>query len=313
MDHEAIARLAADHGRHLWALGYRLTGSAADADDLVQETLLRAIERPPARTGEPLRPWLVRVAVNLGRDLLRARKKRGYVGPWLPSPVEIEDEPEMFTEPRGAEGRYDLVESASMAFLLALEALTPNQRAVLLLCDVFDYSVREAAEALGISEANVKTTHHRARRALEAYDRDRVPRTPELVAQTRAALARFLGAIGAKDGRAVEAMLAAEVKHLSDGGGEFFAARIPIVGRERVARVLIGIDRFRDPAARFALRDLSGLPALVVEQDPRPGVAPRIVMQCALGRDGLIEAVYATLATRKLTRVKPISPAPSPP
>src|SRR5438552_11485670 len=76
------------HERFLWGLCYRLTGNAADADDLVQETFVRALERPPARTDVPWRPWLVRVAVNLGRDLLRRRRRAGYVGPWLPAPID---------------------------------------------------------------------------------------------------------------------------------------------------------------------------------------------------------------------------------
>ncbi len=79
------------HRRFLWGLCYRLTGSAADADDLVQETFVRAIELPPARLGDPLRPWLVRVAVNLGRDLLRRRRRVPYKGPWLPSPIETDE------------------------------------------------------------------------------------------------------------------------------------------------------------------------------------------------------------------------------
>ena len=170
--------LAREYGAHrafLWGLCYRLTGSAADAEDLVQETFVRALSHPPARTDEPWRPWLVRVALNLGRDLLRRRRRRRYVGPWLPSPIETEDVPPSF-EPAGDESpaaRYDLLESVSFAFLLALEALTPAQRAVLLLRDVFDYSVRETARALGFTEANVKTLHLRARRALAAYDRTR--------------------------------------------------------------------------------------------------------------------------------------------
>src|ERR1700720_2824076 len=81
--------------RLLWGLCYRMTGNAADADDLVQETFVRAIEKPPRRTSEALRPWLVRVAINLSRDLLRQRKRRGYVGAWLPSPIptDLEESP----------------------------------------------------------------------------------------------------------------------------------------------------------------------------------------------------------------------------
>src|SRR5262249_19652970 len=154
-----------------------MTGVAADADDLVQETFLRAIERPRAADAA-LRPWLVGVARNLARDQRRRRRRRGWSGPWLPSPVETgDDEASPSFEPSATEGRYDLLESCTFAFLLALEALTPQQRAVLLLREVFDYSVTETAAALDLSTANVKTTHHRARRAMAAYDAHRRPPT----------------------------------------------------------------------------------------------------------------------------------------
>ena len=116
-----------------------MTGNAADADDLVQETFVRAIKRPPPRTDEPWHLWLVRVAINLSRDLLRQRKRQSYEGQWLPSPIETV--PPTFDPPDESGNpatRYDLIESVSFAFLLALEALTPTQRAVLVLRDVFD-------------------------------------------------------------------------------------------------------------------------------------------------------------------------------
>src|SRR5262245_64359890 len=115
-----LATAAADalepHRRHLWGLCYRMTGNAADADELVQETFIRAMEHPPARTDEPWRPWLVRVAVNLGRDLLRCRKRRPYTGPWLPSPIETGDEASPSSSAisdgqNSPEVRYDLLES----------------------------------------------------------------------------------------------------------------------------------------------------------------------------------------------------------
>src|SRR5687767_12106876 len=135
------------HQRDLWALLYRMTGSVADADDLLQETFARAIERPPPRLDLPMKPWLARVALNLARDHLRARRRVQYYGPWLPMPLETTEETSPPSFDPGPEWRYDLLESVSFAFLLALEALTPSQRAVLLLRDVFDYSVRETAEA----------------------------------------------------------------------------------------------------------------------------------------------------------------------
>ncbi|HKK50506.1 MAG TPA: sigma-70 family RNA polymerase sigma factor, partial [Myxococcota bacterium] len=147
----------------LFGLLYRLTGSFADAEDLVQSTFERALERPPPETDRPWRPWLVRVAMNLGRDHLRRRRRRRYDGPWLPAPMPTPDMPSAeeesgldAPEPWSTQGRYELMESVSYAFLLALEELTPSQRAVLLLRDVFDYSGRETAEALELSEPGVR-------------------------------------------------------------------------------------------------------------------------------------------------------------
>src|SRR5215468_10628771 len=178
----AFDRLFDEHRRFLWGLCYRMTGSAADADDVVQDTFVRAMQHPPQRADLPLRPWLTKVALNLSRDVLRRRKRRDYVGPWLPSPIETDQEAggPPSHEPvvdglHTLEGRYDLLESVSFAFLIALERLTPTARAVLLLRDVFDYSVKETAGALDRSEANVKTTHHRARQTMAAYNGVRLP------------------------------------------------------------------------------------------------------------------------------------------
>ncbi|AUX26516.1 RNA polymerase sigma factor [Sorangium cellulosum] len=301
-----------EHERFLWALSYRLTGSAADADDIVQETFVRALERPPARTDEPVRPWLTRVALNLGRDVLRRRKRRPYDGPWLPSPIEAEPEPPSFELPGkdGTEHRYDLLESASFAFLVALEALTPRQRAVLLLRDVFDYSVQETAAALDLSEACVKTTHHRARRALEPYDRDRCRPSPELVERSGAALVRFLRTLATHDVPAIEALLSEGVRVVNDANGEFKAARKIVAGRSRVARFCAGVLRFGyGGEARHAIRLLNGLPALVVERLGGSGkIAPRYVTRCDIDADGRITVIHTVLASRKLTAVRPLAP-----
>jgi len=149
----------------LWGLCYRMTGVAADADELVQETFARAIERPPPAVDEDWHRWLVRVATNLSVDRLRARRRRAYSGSWLPSPVETPDVLESVTDERaGVEANYQRLESVSYAFLLALEALAPKARAVLILCDVFDYPAGEVAALLDTSESNVRVLHHRARR-----------------------------------------------------------------------------------------------------------------------------------------------------
>jgi len=310
-DPALLKELHREHAPFLWGLSYRLTGSAADADDLVQETFVRALERPPPDTTEPMRPWLARVALNLGRDLLRRRRRRRYVGPWLPSPIETgEDatlagyEPVLAGE-RTTEGRYDLVESVSMAFLLALEVLTPKQRAVLLLRDVFDYSVAETASALDVSESDVKVTLHRARRALEAYDRERCIPTNELRARSRAALESLVGALATGDMRSAEKLLADSATALTDGGGEFFAARKPIVGRERVLRFYRNIGKARLPHSTFEIRTINGLPALVgIFSDRARGQPPRLVQQLVLDKEGRVRSLLSFVATAKLTAIR---------
>ncbi len=304
----AVAPKLAEHGRLLWGVCYRMTGSAADADDLVQETFLRAIERPPPRPDEPMAPWLTRVAVNLCRDTLRRRRRRGYVGPWLPSPIEEEGPAFEFEGEGGTEGRYDLLESVSFAFLLALEVLTPNQRAALLLRDVFGRSVRETAEALGASEAAVKVLHHRARRALAPYEasREQTRPTPALAAEVSAALQRFLGALAAGDEAALAGAFAAGVEALNDGGGEFLAARAVVRGAARVARLYLGLAKKGTPVERLGFRVLNGTPAIVAERPLRGREAPRFVLACDLDAEGRIVRLYSVLATRKLARVAPL-------
>jgi RNA polymerase sigma-70 factor (ECF subfamily) len=301
----AIEQLFGDHRRFLWSLSYRMTGNAADADDVVQDTFVRMMERPPARTGESLRPWLVRVALNLSRDLLRRRKRREYVGPWLPSPIPTDEESappshEPVVGGRTLEDRYDLLESVSLAFLIALEQLTPTQRAVLLLREVFDYSVTETAEALDLTDANVKTTHHRARKAMTAYNSARVPPTAPVQDASRAALFEFLRRLDASDVAGVEALLARDVKTTTDGGGEFRSALRTIAGRDKVARFYVAIAHVGQGVTVRPLM-LNGLPAVLIEVASAPErVALRSVMQAQLDRDGKISHIYVVSATPKL-------------
>ncbi len=306
-DYQAVFRA---EERFLWGLCYRLTGSAADADDLVQETFVRAIERPPARTDVPWRPWLVRVALNLGRDLLRRRRRARYDGPWLPAPIDTgADASPPAYEPEVAglgttEGRYDLLESVTFAFLLALEALTPTQRAVLLLRDVFDYSAAQVADALDLSVANVRTSHHRARRAMAAYDRDRCRPTRALQAETRAALDRLIACLATQDMAGMEALLTADVRALSDGGGEFHAARKPLLGVRRVATFYTRLAA-RRPAVALDVRMLNGLPAVVMRfAGGLAREAERVVLRVDVGADGRIRAIDTVLATRKLAGLR---------
>lgn len=307
--------------RVLFGLLYRLTGSFADAEDLVQSTFERALERPPPDTGRPWRPWLVRVAMNLGRDHLRRRRRRRYDGPWLPAPMPTpdmpvpEEEPGLDApEPWSTQGRYELMESVSYAFLLALEELTPSQRAVLLLRDVFDYSGRETAEALELSEPGVRQHLRRARRAMAAYDeatrrpaRDR--RDERAGEKDESALSdllgRFLAAIARGDVKALESLLSEDVVLRTDAGGEFFAARLDVRGREKVARYYLNIAK-RSGLPRVTIQRLNGELAIVTElDDPKPGISPRGVTLATLDEAGRLQRLYSVLATRKLRGVPP--------
>ena len=287
----------------LWGLSYRLTGSAFDADDVVQETFVRALTRPPADRARPWRPWLTRVALNVGRDILRKRRRRRYEGPWLPEVVSTADEASPPSFEPGPGPRYDRLESVSIAFLLALEALRPTARAVLLLRDVFDYSVRETAEALDVSEANVKTTHRRARQAMEAYEASREVPTPARQGRAAATLQRFLKCLSAHDVAGVESLLAEDVRTYSDGGGEFRAALRTIVGRDKVVRFFVALTGYATPD-RVDLVQVNGLPAVHMTLPAEPPFAPRAVLQVHTDDEGRIRDVYVVLATRKLAALE---------
>jgi RNA polymerase sigma-70 factor, ECF subfamily len=299
--HDALSRAFAEERGRLWTLCYRLTGSAPDADDLVQETFERALRHPPADLTRPIAPWLTTVATRLGVDRLRHRKSLAYVGPWLPTPIEAEANGPHLTEtgPSPA-ARYGALESVSFAFLVALEALTPKQRAVLVLRDVLDCSGAETAETLEITEADVKVSLHRARGRLESYDRDRVPPTAELRAATLAALTRFLTALMNDDWEGMAAAVRDDVRLVNDAGGEFHAARKPVVGRDKVITFHRKIRRDGVP---FAWRPavLNGLPGVLFTYAPSdPKLATRAVLLATLDREGRIRELDGILATPKI-------------
>ncbi|MEN3332553.1 MAG: hypothetical protein V7641_1918 [Blastocatellia bacterium] len=305
----AYAETLESDRRLLWGLCYRMTGNAADADDLVQETFVRAIEHPPPRTNEPLRPWLVRVAMNLSRDLLRRRRRRDYTGPWLPSPVATDEESLPSFEPAAPAAdspaaRYDLLESISFAFLLALEALTPQQRAVLLLRDVFDYSTAETARALDLTEASVKVTLLRARKRMKDYDQQRADLSPAKREATRRALEQFLLYLNARDTEGLERLLAADVVSLSDGGGEVQAALRPIRGRDKLLRLIAALNAKFRGQPRVEWRELNGLPALLFEEVETTATrATRYTVHIEVDDAGLICRLDSVLAPSKLNAV----------
>lgn len=310
-----------DHQRFLWGLSYRMTGSAADADDILQETFVRLLQKPPANTDEPLRPWLVRVAINLSRDVLRRRRRQGYVGNWLPAPCETENNEDRLAmlnfavegevaDSGNPSARYEMLESVSFAFLLTLELLTPTQRAVLLMRDVFDFNVAETAAILHMTEQNVKTTHHRARRAMREYEEKRfVPHT-SLVEKTGRVVSQLVELLTNRDTEAAARLLAAHVVSVSDGGGEFFAAKVPVIGRAKVALML---SKLFAATANFTSKtqivELNGLFAVVTEREEAPpGFANKVATLFQINDEGLIERIYFVLASRKLTELEKVAP-----
>lgn len=265
---------------------------------------------------------VVRVAVNLSRDILRRRRRQAYVGQWLPAPFETENNEDLLSaldvatatgtsETRDPSARYEMLESVSSAFLLALELLTPTQRAVLLLRDVFDFNVAETAEILHISEQNTKTTHHRARRVMREYEETRLVPRKSLVQKTSRVVAQLVEFLTNRDTEGAAKLLAANVVCISDGGGEFFAARVPIVGQSKVALMLSNLLK---ATAGFNSKtravELNGLFGVTTERDnPPPGYAKKVATLFQINNDGLVERVYFVLASRKLAALPSSSAA----
>jgi RNA polymerase sigma-70 factor (TIGR02957 family) len=218
----------ARHRSLLFTVAYEMLGSAADAEDVVQETWLRWADVDHVVVREP-RAYLVRIVTRQALNRLRtlARRREDYVGEWLPEPL--------LTSPEvGAD--VELAESVSMAMLTVLETLGPAERAVFVLREVFDIPYDEIAEAVGKSPAAVRQIAHRARDHVAA----RRPRVPVSTTEQQEAVDRFLAAIRNGDLHGLLDVLAPDVVVMADGGGLAPAARRPIQGAERVARLLIG-------------------------------------------------------------------------
>lgn len=216
----------------LFSIAYRMTGSASEAEDMVQETYLRFRDTPKSEI-RLLKPYLTTVITHLCLDYLKSAhvQREQYIGPWLPEPILTVEAGLLPVE------TVEQRESISMALLVLLERLTPPERAVFLLHEVFDYSFEEVAEIIGKSPANSRQLFHRAKRHL-AEKQSRF--TPSLETQQQLVL-RFLTASQLGNIHALTALLAQDVISWSDGGGKVSAALRPIVGREAVARLWIGL------------------------------------------------------------------------
>ncbi|MFT4624616.1 MAG: RNA polymerase sigma-70 factor (ECF subfamily) [Myxococcota bacterium] len=279
------------HRPQMWSLAYRLTGTAADADEVVQEAFARAREHDPDPTRD-LRPWLTRVAANLAKDLLRRRKRTPYVGPWLPEPLCTAGLAGWRSAPSDPEAAASIRQSVDYAWMVALEALTPTQRVVLVLRDALGLTGAETAEILGSTAGSVKVQLHRARRAIEAVGSPSGARLTDGVLLTRLGAALAVG-----DAAGVASLLAPDVVVTGDGAGVYAAARRPIIGARRAARLYLALMvRGRRMGFRAVPRMLGHRPALAwTMRDAADGWAPRgaLVFGVDAGRVARVWSVQA--------------------
>ena len=271
----------------LFTVAYEMLGSAADAEDVLQETWLRwaGVDLGTVRDQ---RAYLVRITTRqaLGRLRTLGRRKESYTGTWLPEPL--------LTTPDVAED-VELADCVSMAMLLVLETLTPNERAVFVLREVFDLAYDEIAEAVGKSPAAVRQIAHRARAHVAA----RRPRGVVSAAETRDALEAFQRAAETGDLQSLLDILAPDVVFLGDGGGVVQAVPAPVVGADRVARLLaIGLDRIAG-AASLQPAQVNGFPALTIRFNGEIDTVIAVRLD-----DGLITGLYAVRNPEKLSHME---------
>jgi RNA polymerase sigma-70 factor (ECF subfamily) len=274
------------HRNLLFTVAYEMLGSAADAEDVLQETWLRwaGVDLGAVRDQ---RAYLVRITTRQALGRLRAlgRRKESYVGPWLPEPL--------LTTPDVAED-VELADSVSMAMLLVLETLTPTERAVFVLREVFDLGYDEIAGSVDKSPAAVRQIAHRARAHVAA----RRPRGVVSPNEARNALDAFRRAVETGDLQSLLDILAPDVVLLGDGGGVKQAVLRPVVGADKVGRLLAaGLDRLAAASLRPA--QVNGHPALIVRLDGEIDT----VMAMRID-DGLVTGFYAVRNPEKLSHMR---------
>jgi RNA polymerase sigma-70 factor (ECF subfamily) len=270
----------------LFGLAYRMLGSRAEAEDIVQETYVRWHQAQQDRIDSP-DAWLVTTAGRLAIDRLRRLKteREAYVGPWLPEPIVTE----------APDRNLELADDLSIAFLTLLERLAPEERAAFLLHDVFDVGYREIASVIERSEAACRQVVHRARERVRG-ERKRFDVDESVKASL---LQTFLAAMEARDEQALLALFAPDATWTADGGGKTAAAPRPIVGADRIARLVIGLrEKFWAVDRTIELTMVNGETGLCIRDGQRVTATMSIVT------DGeRIHAVYAVVNPEKLTKV----------
>jgi RNA polymerase sigma-70 factor (ECF subfamily) len=274
-----------DHRPRLFGLAYRMLGSRAEAEDVLQDAYLRWHQAAAEDVDNP-EAWLVTATTRLAIDRLRRLKteREAYAGPWLPEPL--------VAQPPPPDRAMDLADDLSVAFLTLLERLAPDERAALLLHDVFDVSYGRIAAVLERSEAACRQVVHRARERVRG-SRKRF----EADATTRMALLRrFMAAVEARDEQALVELFAPDATWTADGGGKVAASLRPIVGAGRIARVVVGIsEKFWAPSWRLELATVNGETGLCIRD------GGRLVAVMSIETDGeQILNVYAIVNPDKL-------------
>ncbi|MDG4798844.1 RNA polymerase sigma-70 factor [Micromonospora sp. WMMD1082] len=274
------------HRNLLFTVAYEMLGSAADAEDVLQETWLRWVKVDLGQVRDQ-RAYLVRMTTRQSLNRLRTMKRRRevYVGSWLPEPL--------LTTPDVAED-VELAESVSMALMLVLETLSPTERAVFVLREAFDVTYDEIAAAVNKSPAAVRQIAHRARQRVDA----RRPRVAVSPGETRAALESFRRAIDARDLQGLLDVLAPDVVLVADGGGVKQAVPRPIIGADKVVRVFFSGLRKADVPLSVDPAVVNGNPALLVRLDGELDGVIAIRVESAR-----IAGLYYVRNPEKLTRI----------
>lgn len=280
-----VATFEALRGR-LFGLAYRMLGSRAEAEDIIQEAYLRWHEANRERIENP-EAWLVTTTTRLSIDRLRRLKteREVYTGPWLPEP--------MVTHAPPPDHHLDLAADLSIAFLTLLERLAPEERAAFLLHDVFDVGYDEIAAVLDRSEAACRQVVHRARERVR-NDRKRFDVTESAKAQL---LQKFVAAMDARNERALLALFAPDATWTADGGGKVGAAPHPIVGADRIAKLVIGLrEKFWAENRVVEVASVNGETGLCIRD------GNRVIATMSIATDGeRILDVYAVVNPDKLS------------
>jgi RNA polymerase sigma-70 factor (TIGR02957 family) len=276
------------HRSLLFTVAYEMLGSAADAEDVLQESWLRWADVDHSQVRDP-RAYLVRVVTRQALNRLRtlSRSREEYVGEWLPEPL--------LTSPDVAED-VELAESVSIAMLTVLETLGPMERAVFVLREVFEIPYGEIAEAIGKSAGAVRQIARRAREHVAA----RRPRVPVSRSEQRAVVERFLVALRTGQLQELMEIMAPDVVLIADGGGVVAAARVPIRGAERVVKLLARANRVVGVFETTSVW-LNGAPAGRLEIDGQLAAVSLVV------ENGRVTRIYAVANPRKLTRLDEVA------